>query len=295
MKNLYYSIIFTCCFFYHLNAQNIPNGNFENWTGTRPTSWETTNGLMSAPFNNPQTIFQSTDAYSGTYACEIQTKKMRSKPAGVFIPDYAGSMFVGRQISIRSIPGFAFAERPNKMQFYYKFNARNNDSATIRLLLTRWNTAENKRDTLASNFNYLLDSVNVYTKKEIILNYLDTLQTPDTAIIFITSATSFAQAEGAKLLIDELKFSGGTVGLNNPKQALKIEVYPNPSTGVFNLNFGSNQNMERIESIEILDSVGKKVPYTLDENTLEVKANSGLYYLVIRTTGSQFLKLLAIN
>lgn len=287
MKKLLLTLSIVILQFCSVYAQEIPNFSFENWSGNRPTNWETTNGLMSSPFNNPQTIFQSTDAYSGAFACEIQTKKMRSKPSGVFVPDYAGSMFVGKQISIKSFPGFPFSYRPKSLQFYYKYNARNNDSATIYTILTRWNTTANKRDTLAQNFELITDSVYIYTKREIVLNYSDTIELPDTAILFITSATSNASAEGARLLIDDLKFRGGTVGFNALLENNSIELYPNPSNGNFFFQFGLNQE---IEYIEIRNLEGKQVSFKRNLNTIEVNESPGIYFLMLQTERGKYSK-----
>jgi len=292
MKKLLTTLFILFPHFYVLFGQTLPNSGFENWTGNRPTNWETTNGLMSSPFNNPQTIFQSSDAYAGQFACEIQTKKIHSKPLGVFIPDYAGSMFLGRQISIRSIPGFPYVERPSNLQFFYKYNARNNDSATIYVLLTKWNAQANKKDTLAAKFEIITDSVSTYTLKDIKLTYFDTLNAPDTAIIFITSASSHATNEGAKLIIDELNFKGGTIGIKEQLNPFSFQVFPNPSKGSFKLLFGSNQN---IEQIEIRDHLGRKVDFTYQDHTIQLQQHGGLYCLIITTPTGKYTKTIVVE
>ena len=98
-------ILFTSSSF--LKAQ-IPNQDFETWVGTEPSSWVTTNGLMTPPLNNPQTVFKSNIAHSGSFACEMKAAKLTFKPSGVFIPDYVASIFIGKQIGIQSIRGFAY-------------------------------------------------------------------------------------------------------------------------------------------------------------------------------------------
>ncbi|MCF8252951.1 MAG: T9SS type A sorting domain-containing protein [Bacteroidia bacterium] len=211
-----------------LKAQ-IPNSGFELWNtaGEKITNWETTNGLMQ--LGNPQTVFRSTDAHSGDYACEMQTKKINNKPAGAFVPDFTGSIFLGKQIGTKSYPGFPYTEKPTKLRFWYKYNDRNDDTAGVLVILTRWNSVANKRDTLMYAYQGITDSVGVYTQQDIVLGQLDTTQTPDSAIIFISAATIYATKEGSQFIIDDLEFVGGTVGINSQLKKDYFNFYPNPN------------------------------------------------------------------
>jgi len=283
MKKIYLTL-YTLIIAIPFAIGQIPNGGFELWNaaGNDITSWESTNGLTQ--LGNPQTIYRSANAYTGSYACEINTKKITAKPPGVFIPDYSGSMFVGKQISVRSIPGFPYTERPEKFTFWYQYNARNNDSATSLIMLTKWNTPLNKRDTIAIAFNLITDSVGIYTKNEVLLNYLDTSERPDTAIIYFSAATNHASKEGAKFLLDELNLVGGTVGIQENILGAGLVVYPNPSSN--GLLYISVRTEIKMEQVNIYNISGSKV-WQLDNlsaNELQINTQlpKGLYLLELR-------------
>jgi hypothetical protein len=66
----------------------IPNGNFETWANKGshedPSEWVSTNGLTL--LRNPVSVFKSTDAHLGTYACEISLVKMTIKFQAFLFP-----------------------------------------------------------------------------------------------------------------------------------------------------------------------------------------------------------------
>jgi hypothetical protein len=273
----------------------IPNGDFELWNaaGTDLTYWQSTNGLSQ--LGNPQTVYRSTNTHSGTYACEINTKKIIAKPPGVFIPDYSGSMFIGKQISVRSIPGFPYTERPANFNFWYQFNARNNDSATALILLTRWNTTDNKRDTVGISYGLMIDSVGVYTKKEMSINYFDTLVRPDTAIIYFSAATNYASKEGAKLLLDELSLTGGTVGLPSAIKQENFVLYPNPCPkGAIHISVRTDIKMEQINLYNLNGALVYQLTEKLSHNQdIQLDLPNGMYvFELVYSNGIQRSKII---
>lgn len=70
---------------------NIPNGGFETWSGTKPVGFAT----FSTPPGSPiaiETVERSTDAHTGQYSALIQNKRMEipGMPAGFSIPGMPG-------------------------------------------------------------------------------------------------------------------------------------------------------------------------------------------------------------
>jgi hypothetical protein len=108
------------------------------------------------------------------------------------------------------------------LSFWFKYNARNSDSATILVATTKWNAASSQRDTIAFGYSIIKDSVGIYTKNETILHVYDSINSPDSAAIIISAATLFAKNEGAKLLLDDMTFEGGNVGVKNQDAALSF-------------------------------------------------------------------------
>jgi hypothetical protein len=275
-------ILFTSSSF--LKAQ-IPNQDFETWVGTEPNAWVTTNGLMTPPLNNPQTVFKSITAHSGLYACEMKAAKLTFKPSGVFIPDYVASIFIGKQIGIQSIRGFAYRNKPAQFEFWYTYNSTTNDSANAFVFLTKWNTSLMKTDTIAiGNF---LNGANVssFTKASINLNYLSSAE-PDTAIILFSAITLSSQNAGSSFIIDDLAFTGGNVGINEITNKNGFTFYPNPSKDLISITF---DNKQEILLTSIYDLNGKELFSESFDGQNQVKINipkltSGVYLLKVNET-----------
>lgn len=208
-------------------SAQIPNSGFEDWTVNDPNGWVTTNGLMA--LGNPQSVFKSTDAYSGNSACEINTVHMTNRPPGVFVPEYAGSVFIGKQVFVTSIAGFPYTNQPGMFSMWYKFSSPNGDTASVLVMTTKWNSTNNKRDTISIGTNIIKDTVSVYTKLDAQFFVLDSINQPDTAVIYISSSSLTASNSGAKLIVDDLTFSGGNVGIKNYAEGIHFSVYPNPT------------------------------------------------------------------
>jgi hypothetical protein len=129
MKRLL-SFLIILLFISRVAIAQIPNNGFEDWSGTNIISWVNTNGLMALS-GNTQSVFKTTEARSGNYACEMIGTKVNNKPGGVFVPNYVGSIFVGKQILVNSYRGFPYTYKPNKFEFWYKYKPIGIDTAII--------------------------------------------------------------------------------------------------------------------------------------------------------------------
>jgi hypothetical protein len=273
----------TLIFTTFIASAQIPNSGFEDWTVNDPNSWVTTNGLMA--LGNPQSVFKSTDAYSGSSACEINTVRMTNRPPGVFVPEYAGSVFIGKQVFVTSIAGFPYTNQPSLFSMWYKFSSPNGDTASVLVMTTKWNSTNNKRDTISIGTNIIKDTVSVYTKLNAQFFVLDTINQPDTAVIYISSSSLTASNAGAKLIVDDLTFSGGNVGINDTKEKVVFSVYPNPTTNgrVF---IQSNDILES-PIITLMDLQGKVIwqkQMETDQNFI-IDSNQllkGLYFIQVK-------------
>lgn len=283
MKTTLLTLTLLLCICYRSQAQ-IPNGGFETWTNNDPDGWVTTNGLML--LGNPQSVFKSTDAHSGSFACEVNTVNITNKPPGVFVPDYTGSIFTGKQVFVTSYFGFPYTNKPGLLRYWYKYNARNNDTASVLAYTTKWNSALQKRDTLSIAMGIIKDSVGVYTKGEVMFFIMDSVNTPDSAVVLFASSMITATASGAKLLLDDIEFAGGNVGVDE-KEALRFNLYPNPSTdGLIRVQL---QQPASLAEITVFDLQGRKI---LMQQTgalnghitvPSVSLKPGLYLLTVET------------
>lgn len=275
----------------------VPNGGFESWTLNDPDGWVTTNALML--LGNPQSVFQSTDAHSGSSACEIRTVQLTNKPPGIPLPDYIGSVFTGKQIFTTPVFGFPFTSKPKKLNFWYKFNAMNNDTATVLAYTTRWNTVTGKRDTLSYGYALMKDTISVYTQNEVLLMMLDSINAPDSAVVVFTASIFGAPHAGAKLTVDDVEFTGGNVGLTECEVSMDMSVYPNPmNQDYFYLQL--NQPAASV-TVTILNTQGQTVAqynlsgktntHTLHTGTLP----TGLYLIGVQTENAHDTRRLIVE
>lgn len=228
MKKLFTITLFIIIFKLSGAQSQIPNASFEQRQHAfKFTSWESTNGLIT--LGNAQTIFQSTEAHSGEFACEIITANMINRPTPE-VPVNAGNIFCGRQIQYDSYMRFPYTAKPKRFEAWYIYNARNGDSANIVLGTSRWNTTLNRRDTLSFAKVFITDSVGVYTKLVVDLNILDSLNSPDSAMVIISAAGGTTPYTGARLIIDDVAYLGGTVGVKTLEKQNFPHLYPNPSS-----------------------------------------------------------------
>ncbi len=295
MKNI---LFFYCLLFLQVAKSDgqIINGNFENWNGNEPNNWVSTNALMI--LGNPQSVFKSTDVHEGSFACEINTIAVKNKVPGFPIPDYTGSIFTGKQVGFNTIMGVPFSYKPTMLRFWYTYNARNGDSASIIAYTTKWNSTNNRRDTLSIGFGIIKDSVGVYTKMELNLSILDTSISPDTAVVLFASSTVTAKAEGARLVLDEVALVGGNVGLIKERKGIDFSVYPNPAkNGLFKIEL--RQHTQEL-AVDIFDFQGKcMAAYQVkDSRFLEIPTDGfpvGIYQIRVRSNESISYKKLMIE
>lgn len=295
MKTTVLTLMMVACFCFQSQAQ-VPNGGFETWTGNDPDGWVTTNGLMQ--LGNPQSVFQSSDAHSGTSACEIRTINVVNKIPGVGIPDFTGSVFTGKQVFTTSYFGFPYSQKPSMLRFWYKYNARSNDTASILAYTTRWDAALNKRDTLAIAMSKITDSVGVYTKREVYFYVMDSIHTPDSAVVLFASSSVLANKVGAVLLLDDVEFAGGNVGISESTQ-LAFSIFPNPVIdGNVQLIF---QQSEALVTVNVFDVQGRKV-FEQQGKALTGKLSvstsmlpSGIYMVSVHTAEGFGVKRLIID
>ncbi|MES2559502.1 MAG: T9SS type A sorting domain-containing protein [Bacteroidota bacterium] len=295
MKTTVLTLMMVACLCFHAHAQ-IPNNGFETWTNNDPDGWVTTNGLML--LGNPQSVFKSTDVHSGSFACEVNTVNIATKPPGVYVPDFTGSVFTGKQVFVTSYFGFPYTNKPGKLSFWYKYNARNNDTASVLAYTTKWNATLQKRDTLSIAVSMIKDSVGVYTKGEVMFYVMDSLQSPDTAVVLFASSMVTATQAGAKLLLDDVEFMGGNVGLTEAG-APSFNIFPNPvKDGSVQLQF---EKPEVSVIINVFDMQGKNV-LTQSTNTATGKMVlstlqflPGLYILSVQTEQGTAVKRLIIQ
>ncbi len=239
----------------------IPNSSFENWSGSEANSWVSSNVLIL--LGNSQSMYKSTDAHTGTYACELNTIHVVTKPPlGQFIPDYTGSIFLGKLYGFSPLIGVPYSYRPSTLRFWYKYTPVGVDSAAIWFTVTKWNTSTNRRDTVGICNSYISDSTSIYTQGKFDITYLDA-RTPDTITILFSSSLPSATQLGSKLIVDDVEVIGGNTGITVEEKP-SLDIYPNPANDIVNVCWGHIKNEVQIM---LLDIQGKCIYTSSSKNT----------------------------
>lgn len=225
-----------------VDAQQLPNGGFENWSlkneYIEPDGWISTNAY--AYFGAVETCYPFEDAHTGKWAAKLET---RVDP--LTKDTLRALMVVGDNYDF---PGIPLYQKYNAVSFYYQHNLK--DTALAAFFLTKWNTQKNKRDTLASAFNFFTDSTSTYKQKSLVFDYGQNTTKPDTCIAFFLSSLKEKANPYNFLLLDDISVD---VFLGIDDTILpQIEVYPNPSSSIINVN-----SPLQIQSVSVYSLTGK--------------------------------------
>jgi hypothetical protein len=266
MKKITLSIALCLAFLFNANAQ-VPNGFMENWAPASmglpedPVSWATTNILNSFLLgSNPQSIFKVTDSHSG-FAARVTTIKQTNNQTMGTIPDTTGFMVLGTiNIDGTLIPTpYNYPTKPNSLIFYSKYNPNGTDTALVAVLMFKYNTVLNKRDTIGEGYYIVGANQNTYVQTTVPITYSMPSVNPDSMLIFvIASASNPATGQypkvGSSIFVDHFYFDV-TAGIENQNVSTSVTVYPNPSTFAVNFKFDAEQP----KSVVIYDLSGRLV------------------------------------
>ena len=271
----------------------IPNGGFENWismnTYDLPYGWATLNNKTAA-----QTMFTAAKAIPGNPGSSYL--KLTSKTIGGSV--VPGVAVCGKMDTMTMLPksGFAYSQRSATFSGKWQHMIYGGSQGSITVLLTKWNTAISKRDTIAYKLQGLSGMAMSWANFSFNLTYMDSLQNPDSCIVVLRSSGS-APTNNDYLWVDGLAFSGtvaiaqpqNLVGLKeNASRVSKISVFPNPASNQIVVNYNLIENNKI--SIQIIDISGKVVKEILPVNsaigvnTVIIETNTltkGIYSLIM--------------
>lgn len=192
----------------------LDDGDFESWkTFTQgiasyeePNSgwWGTLNKLSY--IGGPVTVAKDTDAFNGLFAAKLETKQWGSDfiITGILA---AGYFDQNAAIGENLILGRPFTEKPNSLMGYYKYISVNGDSAGFYANLTKYNSVNHRRDTIAEAIFAVYQTVSDYTSFDIPFEYHINNLNPDTINVIFTSSAGgkdFIGNQGSTLFIDKV-------------------------------------------------------------------------------------------
>jgi hypothetical protein len=247
-------LLFVCLFASNVFAQTtVANMDFETWTSAPENlaaPWATLNGLSTV--TAPLTTSKTTDSHSGTYAAKLETKLFSGiLLSGLAVTGNFSLSIVNPTSSLK--PGRPFTGRPDSLTGYTKYTSVAGDSAIVVIMLSKWNTTTNRKDTLGTGVYTIYNTSTSYSRFSVALDYNSTLA-PDSIVILSTSSagggsTPAVGSVGSTLFIDDFTL------VYNPSSILTLDnaiVCYNTNQSVMFSDLFSG-------SIEVIDLMGRTI------------------------------------
>lgn len=248
-KQLFF--IATLIAFGSLNAQQIPNAGFEDWSnfGTYqdPDSWYSLN-LLSL-LGGPVAVTKTTDSHSGMYALKAETAIGDVGFDGE-LDTIIGMVTLGSMNMSSSVTGAPFIGRPDSLVGWYKLTSPNSTPCYIVTNTTKWNSTSSSQIGIGGAL-FMGEPSTSYKRFSVPFLYEST-ELPDTLGFYILNASEANEINNI-LFIDDLAFIyNSSAAITENSRSFTIS--PNPATDIVNIKSTSS-----IASIEILDLNGKVV------------------------------------
>ncbi|MFA6125787.1 MAG: T9SS type A sorting domain-containing protein [Bacteroidales bacterium] len=187
----------------NVDAQQIPNSGFENWSMkiiNEPNGFSTSNMRVSTDTGN---VTKVTDSYHGLFAAKLETVLSGNQTI-------SGMLLIGTPGNQSINGGVPFTETPDSISGYVKYNIQPNDTAFF-IVIFKKNGTIIGQPAIATFTGSQLDY-----KRFSIPTYLSASNPPDSLATIITSSNMDPpQMVGSTLTIDSISF------LNSSEQ------YPN--------------------------------------------------------------------
>ena len=274
----------------------IPNASFGIWDTignyTVPQGWDNMN-----PSTANLSIYTCTAGTPGTIGATFLKLTTHSIASMGVVPGIASPGVLNKYDVNHPLPqsGFPYAQRPNYFSGMWQYMAAGRDQGYVEVLLSKWDSVNHKRDTVASLSEKLPGMVMLWQPFSIPLQYISAAY-PDSAII-VLSASNLAPVSGSILYVDQLAFTDTAMntGINDISIASQIEVYPNPASTQLTVRTSS-----AILSAQLYDLTGRmiyEVPGTdSDRLSFQIDALSkGSYMLRLQTTTGSYSKMVMIE
>jgi hypothetical protein len=267
MKKITFLIALTLMSF-SASAQVYLNGGFETWvantetphTYQMPQRWLTID-VVSTFFNElfgnngyvVNSVSQTSTAHSGNYAVQM------SVAVSNFSDTVAGAILYCNTVNdlLADKAGLPFASRPANYTGWYKWNRVGGDTCGVNLIMTKWNTTTQSRDTVAYEENVIINAASGWTTYSFPISYIMNIF-PDSIFVVAGNLTQRPHV-GSVFTVDDFGFSGTVpIGINeSPVAVASVSVFPNPFAEQTTLNIKDVQLSKG--KIELYDVLGNKV------------------------------------
>jgi hypothetical protein len=255
-----------------LLAQQVPNGDFEQWYNEsnyqNPTYWDTPNS-STASLGVFCVTKETGIVQHGSSSIKITSISIFGKP----IPGLAtlGDFNVNIITFVATIEGgYPFTYKPSVLKGYYRYEPMYNDKAFIGVFLLKQNG--NVWDTLAQGNFKITNTVLTWTPFSITLNYTNQQDNPTHLNIILLSSDKDAPQPNSVLYVDNLSF----------EYPLNVDEHNTNSAHVF--CFDKNiyvENLTEKTQIEVYNEMGQLIKQCLtNENRVKIEVGTPGFYMV---------------
>lgn len=272
-------LIFTLIFGFSVNAQQLPNGGFENWTPgfgfEDPTSWASLNALSI--IGVPISVSKSTQSHSGSFSVKVETIAADLEMTGMPSPT-PGILFIGSLdiLSQSVVVGMPFTAKPDSLVGWVKYSPVNGDTSGLVVQLTKWNATTMSQDMIGLGF-HLAFAGSAFSRFSVPFDYLLD-DAPDTLSINVLSSLGNGQI-GSAIWIDDLALIyNNQIQVNEIAASTFFNVFPNP------VNDELSIESKIADKIAIYSSTGTEIdsfevsPETSKKFDVKLLSN-GLYFI----------------
>lgn len=288
----------------------IPNSNFENWTiaenGTDSLlGWSSSNAIVISPVIS---LYSDDASFQGDFAGNLVTAPfgfVQYSTIGMLVNgdaifDYGGGGG-GGNVQLASGGGTPISYKPTELVGHYRTTTLSpGDLPFAKVVLTKFNVDLNQRDTV-SYAEYSFDSSEDFSPFTIPLVDLLPDELPDTVTtIFYSSHPELVGEFGvwSNLHLDSLYLSPVVPSdiEVNVKDEVVINLFPNPTTGVFNVENLSNVHAQIgvynvLGDLVKLVSINSSAIQTLDMSEFP----SGVYFVKPQVKGQRAKRLVIVR
>jgi len=244
------------------------NPNFENWTGTEPDGWESSNAETTLS-GGAQTVFkETTSPGEGSASVKMVTGSCPECPnfsiLGNFGPVTPLPNPLGGSIDIASKP---YTQRPISVDFKYKSTHVGNDAGGFDIKLTRYNPGNNTTETVGEAYFEVGTTINSWTNMNIPFVYESNL-IPD-SIEFWASSSIGSFPDLTSLGMPPIPFSPPAPVAGNTLYLDAIHVNLPSCAGFSATVSGTNEtSVGAMDGTATASPIGGTAPYTYSWSNL---------------------------
>lgn len=317
-----YLLLFSAICLFALTASvqgQVINPGFETWssnlaapsamspnTGNASTGWWDFNNFNNSFVgSSPISVTRCSDTvHSGSYSARIQTQVYTPTSWNIYkswgIPyigheysDTLGILFNGTvdMLAPTYTPGIPFTQRITEFKFYYQYRPAGSDTAECRVSL--WNSG----DLIAGGLfkTGIGTGTSGWNQANLTMYYISPLSPDSMYVLMSASSLDHNPKPGSVLWVDDVSVALPT-GIDDVTEAdAGLNVFPNPSKGIFSVQQNSFAKNSLIEVYNVLGEVVYSSNLAKVQRIDLSDAPKGVYFVKVSDDGKSRTKKIVLN